>query len=781
MIIKGHIIKIFIPLLYFLIAFCSCFDQSSQSEKIVNFRVIAKSLPENSIIYIAGNHSKLGQWDPDDVPLTMRPDSSWIATISFDYGTRLEFKFTRGSWPTEAVDEDGIEFPNLTLQVLQDTTISIDVPNWRDKYQRSTLISADRLSNKAGRIELLENWRYHSGDDSSWSNRDYFDQNWPAVNPILDPNTFPTPAWQGIGWFRLHVTVDPSLWNVPLALYMNQAGASELYLDGNLLYRFGTIGKSQETEISYLEQNPKHIVFSETESHTIAVRYSNFNWEKFAQLGISFGFTLLIAELNTAIETRMTSVRINSVSQMIFTTIPITLALLHLLFFLFYRTMKENLFYALCLLGFAAISFINFQIPFTQNVEQILLYNRVAFISVNIAVVFGILTTYAYAYKKLPKYYIIFVGISLALILWSFVRSSQSQLLSIAFYLFLGLAAIELLRVILIPSFKKERFDWIIGLGFIALIVAVTYQLLIDADVVDPIAGNNIVYVYGITILIITMTINLARDFAKTNVRLLNQERHMREQEIQRRVLEADNQRKTRELEEARQLQLSMLPDKVPLLTNLDIAVHMKTATEVGGDYYDFNSSDDGSLTIAIGDATGHGIKAGIMVTLTKSLFNTMGNIFYLPDFFHHCTKVIKRMSLGNMYMAMMLVRIRNYSMTISAAGMPPIYIYRDVSKKIEELVVKGLPLGAIEGFTYQQINTKLNKGDTILLMSDGYAELFNEEKEMLDFPRIKQFFNECAEQTPQEIINYLIAKGEEWRKDMPRTDDITFVILKIK
>lgn len=97
--------------------------------------------------------------------------------------------------------------------------------------------------------------------------------------------------------------------------------------------------------------------------------------------------------------------------------------------------------------------------------------------------------------------------------------------------------------------------------------------------------------------------------------------------EAQAIVMQAENDRKTEELEEARQLQLSMLPKELPALQNLDIAVYMKTATEVGGDYYDFNVSIDGTLTVVLGDATGHGMKAGTMVTTTKSLFNVLAPI----------------------------------------------------------------------------------------------------------------------------------------------------------
>lgn len=74
--------------------------------------------------------------------------------------------------------------------------------------------------------------------------------------------------------------------------------------------------------------------------------------------------------------------------------------------------------------------------------------------------------------------------------------------------------------------------------------------------------------------------------------------------------VEAENEARAKELEEARQLQLSMLPKNIPQLPNLEIVAYMKTATEVGGDFYDFHLNTTGALTIAVGDATGHGLKA---------------------------------------------------------------------------------------------------------------------------------------------------------------------------
>jgi serine phosphatase RsbU (regulator of sigma subunit) len=85
-----------------------------------------------------------------------------------------------------------------------------------------------------------------------------------------------------------------------------------------------------------------------------------------------------------------------------------------------------------------------------------------------------------------------------------------------------------------------------------------------------------------------------------------------------------------------------MLPKQLPQLPHLDIAVYMRTATEVGGDYYDFHIGMDGTLTVVLGDATGHGMKAGTMVTTTKSLFNVLAPNPNIVETFHEMTTMLK-------------------------------------------------------------------------------------------------------------------------------------------
>jgi len=211
----------------------------------------------------------------------------------------------------------------------------------------------------------------------------------------------------------------------------------------------------------------------------------------------------------------------------------------------------------------------------------------------------------------------------------------------------------------------------VLGSGVLFFVGALLYSALINFDLIP---GNvQHVSMAGSGGLVLSMSIFLSRNFAYTQKNLesklqevqvlsrktLEQECISKEREIERCLLEAENERKSRELEEARVLQLSMLPKTLPVVNGYDMSVFMETATEVGGDYYDYSLEQNGDLVLALGDATGHGLKVGIMVAAAKSDFHS---------FVHEsdCLTMLRRMSHGlrninmrMMYMRLMLVRCR--------------------------------------------------------------------------------------------------------------------------
>ena len=255
----------------------------------------------------------------------------------------------------------------------------------------------------------------------------------------------------------------------------------------------------------------------------------------------------------------------------------------------------------------------------------------------------------------------------------------------------------------------------------------------------------------------------------------------MRETEIRAQLAEAESERKSKELEEARQLQLSMLPKELPQLPHLDIAVYMKTATEVGGDYYDFHIGLDGVLTVVVGDATGHGLNAGTMVTSTKSLFNALAPNPNIIETFHEMTRCLKLMRLEKLSMCMAMLKISGNKLTMSSAGMPPVYLYRNGTQSVEEHVMKGMPLGTFSDFPYSLKETILETGDTIMLMSDGFPELFNDNKEMYGYNKARRYFEDIGNKEPEEIIRKFKDEGSNWVNDRDPDDDVTFVVIKVK
>src|SRR5262249_2460297 len=138
------------------------------------------------------------------------------------------------------------------------------------------------------------------------------------------------------------------------------------------------------------------------------------------------------------------------------------------------------------------------------------------------------------------------------------------------------------------------------------------------------------------------------------------------------RLQAVENERKTRELVRARELQLSMLPRAMPSLPGLDVAAATQTATEVGGDYYDVRLAGGGGLLFAFGAATGHGLAAGIVATAAKALFTSLAPGAAPRELLVHCDRALAAMRLPTLRMCLSLAHVSPRGVTIACAAMPP-------------------------------------------------------------------------------------------------------------
>ncbi len=271
----------------------------------------------------------------------------------------------------------------------------------------------------------------------------------------------------------------------------------------------------------------------------------------------------------------------------------------------------------------------------------------------------------------------------------------------------------------------------------------------------------------------------MAGDLKKNQQQLIDEERKRQEQELDQRVLEAEYARKSSELEEARRFQLSLLPRNPPTHPQLDIAVFVKTATEVGGDYYDYHEEADGSLTIAIGDATGHGARAGTMASEEKSLFAGKEASTSPSEFLDAANKTLRRMGLERMAMAFTVAHLTGESIELASAGMPPALVFRAASGEVEELVFEAPPLGALQT-TYSSRRAALSSGDVVLMMTDGFPELADQDGEILGYTAAEDLFRQAGRESSSDVVAKLAAAADEWTNGEPPSDDITFLAIRV-
>lgn len=652
-------------------------------------------------------------------------------------------------------------------------------------------ISADSL-NKYTSFGSNYDWLFHPGLDSSFADPEIQDSSWLKVNSRLYPNDGIPADWDGGGWFRLWVYVDSSLTGNTIGLRFMSMSEMDIYLNGNLIQRIGEPAHGSEKTDLKIHKGIHTITFHRSGLNLLAVRYANPEIEYFHKYNYSAGFYLSFGFFEKLVERDINNTRLLTILEVLFIAVPLSLAFIHFFLFLFDRRSKDNFFYALFLLIFALFITINFHRNFLENPYRAILFYRLSLFGLVGSITAVCVAIYS-MFGRIGTFIKLMTITALLLSIAGFIYPFKTT-----FYV--SYAYIMLVSAPTGYTIWQERKnglggEWIIRTGFIFMSVMGFSNMLQSLGIIPEVFGMRALYIWGVLGFIFFMSVSLARDFFITNKRLekqleavkelsdktLKQELAAKELETKKQLLEADNERKTMELESARTLQLSMLPQTLPEVDGLEIGARMQTATEVGGDYFDFALAKDGTLNIAIGDATGHGTKAGIMVATVKSLFAALGSNMMIRDFFSRCTEILKNMNLGNLFMSMTLLRIKENYVIASSAGMPPIILYKRELDIVDEYVIKGMPLGAFVGFDYEEIELELSSGDVVLLMSDGLTELFNENKEMFGDKRIMDLLRNNSNKTPDDLINVFVEAAEKWRGYSPQNDDITFVVIKIK
>jgi hypothetical protein len=255
-----------------------------------------------------------------------------------------------------------IRFLGSRLFFLFAALLVLPAPLCAQSVDTQTLAADALQNNKTIRLDKLK-WKYHAGDDGRWSDAQFDDAAWETLNGTSEPQTdFTKRDWHGLGWFRLHVQVDQALAGQRLCLRAWHYGASEIYVDGQLVQRFGVVAASIKAEQEFNPRGlPVPVAFNAGGMHTIAVRYSfAASANRSGGLGrwlargrydpeLMLNLSALDDSIAEYAATELAQTRVT----MIFMGILCALALLHFLLFLFYRRGRANLFYSIFALAFA--------------------------------------------------------------------------------------------------------------------------------------------------------------------------------------------------------------------------------------------------------------------------------------------------------------------------------------------------------------------------------------------------------------------------------------------
>src|SRR5919202_3953577 len=241
-----------------------------------------------------------------------------------------------------------------------------------------------------------------------------------------------------------------------------------------------------------------------------------------------------------------------------------------------------------------------------------------------------------------------------------------------------------------------------------------------------------------------------------------------------------ERERIEQELQVARSIQQASLPKEVPSLEGWHITPYYQPAREVGGDFYDFHLLSEGRLGVVVGDATGKGVPAALVMSTTLGMLRLAAQSYSSPgEILQRANEALFPYIPPNMFVTCLygVLEPESGRFTYANAGHDLPYLWRG-GGEAEELRARGMPLGLMPGMSYEQKETILHTGEAALFYSDVLVEAHDPEGEMFGFPRLQSLVAEHGEKGSlaglllEELYTFV---GENWEQE----DDITLVTLR--
>jgi serine phosphatase RsbU (regulator of sigma subunit)/predicted ester cyclase len=244
---------------------------------------------------------------------------------------------------------------------------------------------------------------------------------------------------------------------------------------------------------------------------------------------------------------------------------------------------------------------------------------------------------------------------------------------------------------------------------------------------------------------------------------------------------ERERERVEQEMRVARRIQQASLPKEVPTLEGWQIAPYYQPAREVGGDFYDFHLLSEGRLGVVVGDATGKGVPAALIMSTTCGMLQLAAQALDSSspgEVLEQVNEALLARIPPNMFVTCFYAILEPESGRLRYANAGHDLPYVRPGGDCEELRARGMPLGLMPGMGYEEKEIVLDAGEGVLFYSDGLVEAHDPNGEMFGFPKLRALVAEHGEE--RSLGDFLMGElysfvGEGWEQE----DDITLLTLK--
>lgn len=236
------------------------------------------------------------------------------------------------------------------------------------------------------------------------------------------------------------------------------------------------------------------------------------------------------------------------------------------------------------------------------------------------------------------------------------------------------------------------------------------------------------------------------------------------------------------ELELARKIQQSIIPSRTPKVKGLSIAAWYKPMESIGGDFYDFHQSED-NLGFIMADVSGHGVPAALIVSTLKTAFWFQEHNLRLPENLLSSMNEILKGKAGNEFVTACYgyIDLKKKILKSSNAGHSDLLVYREKEQKIFSLNPKGSALCIFPNPRFESQEIHLQKGDKILLYTDGLFEVSNPSEELFGEERVYEVLKENYNLPAVEFGNLLLQSVMNWSKNKEKLeDDIALIVIDV-